>query len=78
MTPEERARLSAEMFADHAKAMAAQQAHAADESRQWSEASRTLLRQLAAHSVRGVPDFAAMVAGRETTTTGEERGEHVA
>ena len=77
MTPEERSRLSAEMFADHAKAMAAQQAQAADDSRQWSEASRTLLRQLAAHSVRGVPDLAAMIAGRETTT-GEEAGDHVA
>ena len=77
MTPEERARISAEMFADHQRAMAAQQAQAADDSRQWAEASRSLLRQLAAHTVRGVPDMAAMIAGREPTS-GEEAGEHVA
>lgn len=78
MTPEDRARISAEMFGDHQRAMAAQQAQAADDSRQWAEASRSLLRQLAAHTVRGVPDLAAMILGRETTTTGKEAGEHVA
>jgi hypothetical protein len=78
MTPEDRARISAEMFADHQRAMAAQQAQAADDSRQWAEASRSLLRQLAAHTVQRVPDITAMIAGREPTTSGEEAGEHVA
>jgi hypothetical protein len=77
MSPEDRARISAEMFAQHQRAMAAQQAQAADDSRQWAEASRSLLRQLAAHTVRGVPDLAAMICG-EKPTTGEEAGEHVA
>ncbi len=77
MSPEDRARISAEMFADHQRAMAAQQAQAADDSRQWAEASRTLLRQLAAHTVRGVPDLAAIIHGAEPTS-GEEAGEHVA
>ena len=77
MTPEDRARISAEMFREHQVAMNAQQAQAADDSRQWAEASRTLLRQLAAHTVRGVPDLAAMIAGREPTS-GEEAGENVA
>lgn len=77
MSPEDRARISAEMFADHQRAMAAQQAQAADELRQWAEASRALLPQFRPSVFRGVPYLAAMIRGEEPTA-GEEAGENVA
>lgn len=77
MSPEDRSRLSAEMFAQHQAAMAAITQAGTEKAAGWADAGREMARTLAGRMVRGVPDLAAIIQGAEPTT-GEEAGEHVA
>lgn len=62
MTPEERSRLSASMFARHAEEMAAIGKRGAEQTTRWAETGASIARTLAAREVRGVPDLAEMLA----------------
>jgi hypothetical protein len=77
MTPEDRARISAEMFAQHQAAMHAITQAGSDKAAGWADAGREMALTLAGRMVRGVPDLAAVIHGAEPTS-GEEAGEHVA
>jgi hypothetical protein len=77
MTPEDRSRLSAEMFAQHQAAMAAITQAGTEKAAGWADAGRKMALTLAKRTMRGVPDLAAIIHGAEPTS-GEEAGEHVA
>ena len=62
MTPEDRAKLSASMFAQHAEDMAAIGKRGAEQTTRWAETGASIARTLAAREVRGVPDLAEMLA----------------
>ena len=62
MTPEERSKLSASMFAQHAEDMAAIGKRGAEQTTRWAETGASIARTLAAREVRGVPDLAEMLA----------------
>ena len=62
MTPEERSKLSAAMFQQHAEDMAAIGKQGAEQTAKWAETGASIARTLAAREVRGVPDLAEMLA----------------
>ena len=78
MTPEERSRVSAEMFREHQAAMHAITQAGAAKAAGWAEAGREMARTIAGRMVRGVPDLAAIIQGAEPTSEDKEAGEHVA
>ena len=78
MSPEDRARLSAEMFREHQAAMHAITQAGAEKAAGWAEAGREMARTLAGRMVRGVPDLAALIQGAEPASEDKEAGEHVA
>jgi hypothetical protein len=62
MTPEDRSKLSASMFAQHAEDMANIGKRGAEQTAKWAETGASIARTLAAREVRGVPDLAEMLA----------------
>lgn len=73
MTPEERSKLSASMFARHAEDMAAIGKRGAEQTTRWAETGASIARTLAAREVRGVPDLAEMLAAGTSLDKGTAR-----
>lgn len=76
MTPEERSKLAASMFARHAEAMAETSQRGAANVQQWAETSASIARTLAARIIPGAPDLAELIAAGEPTAAKLDEARH--
>lgn len=76
MTPEERSRMSASMFAAHAADMAETSRRGAASAQQWADTSASIARTLAARIIPGAPDLAEMIAAGEPQAVKTEEARH--
>ena len=76
MTPEERSKLAASMFAQHAEAMAETSRRGAANTQQWAETSASIARTLAARIIPGAPDLAELIAAGESTAAKPDEARH--